>query len=143
MLTGDDRSRSRTLTAEDRSRPRSPGGHQIGNPPEKMAREASPSVLTSSAETVREQMERLIERLERTLEPDVNGAVTIPAAQRVKRISHRPLRAGSASADQLGEQDIANLLEEAIEEDAPDRKLAQISLTLGLLLASLDSPSRK
>jgi ferritin-like metal-binding protein YciE len=143
MLAGEDLSRSRTLTAEDRARLRLRDEHQIEDPPNKTVGAASD--LKSNAEALRDQMKSLIERLERILESGVKDAgAAIGAAQPVESLPNRPIMgAGRASAERLGEQDIANLVQEALEEDVPDRKLSQIVAGLGLLMASLDSSPRK
>ena len=112
--------------------------------PKKTMGAAAASDLKSSAETLHEQMESLIERLERILESDVKDAGVVGAARPVERLPNRPIiRAARTSAERLGEQDIANLVQEALEDDAPDRKLTQIVAALGLLMASLNSPPRK
>jgi ferritin-like metal-binding protein YciE len=93
-------------------------------------------------ETRCEQMQSPTEHLEAIFEPDVKDAGAVGAAQLVERLrSNRYARLSPAS--QLGEHDIPSLLQEALEEGAPDRKLTQVVAALGLLLASLDSPSRK
>lgn len=46
-------------------------------------------------------------------------------------------------APDVGDAGIANLVQEAFEEGAADRRLTRIVAALGLLLASLDPPSPK
>jgi hypothetical protein len=58
--------------------------------------------------------------------------------QRVERVW-----IASTSTERFPGDEIANLLEEALEEDAPERRLTQIVTALGLLLASLNCPPDK
>ena len=89
-----------------------------------------------------EQMTYLLKRLERTLQTDVKDAGASAATQLVERLN-RSIRAASTAHGQLRGQDITNLLQEAIEEEAADKKLTQMVVALGLLVASFDSLPRK
>jgi len=48
-----------------------------------------------------------------------------------------------ADTPDVADGDIANLVQEAFEEGAPDRRLTRIVDALGLLLASLSSPRQE
>jgi hypothetical protein len=48
-----------------------------------------------------------------------------------------------AAHDPVPGSDVTTLLQEAFEEDAPERKLGRIVTALGLLLASLNSAPAK
>ena len=89
------------------------------------------------------QAANLLKCLERTFQldvkpPDLKDAGASVAAQLVERF---PLtRAANTSPEKRRQQDIANVLQEALEEEAADRQRTPIVVALGLLLASLDSP---
>lgn len=54
-----------------------------------------------------------------------------------------PSRTRITEALDIGDADITNLVQEAFEEGAADKRLTRVVAALGLLLASLDSPPRK
>jgi hypothetical protein len=83
--------------------------------------------------------ENLIERLERILEQDVTDA---RAREVARRAAHHELAQYGRSAP-LAEHDIANLLQEALEEGPADERLSQVVFALGLLKGSLNSPRGK
>jgi hypothetical protein len=53
------------------------------------------------------------------------------------------MRGAGTSAEQLGGLDIANLLQEALEEEEPGRRLTRVTAALGLLMGALHCSPRK
>ena len=89
------------------------------------------------------QMVNLIKRLERNFQPGVKDAGASVAASLVERFANRRTWAARTSPGRRRGHDITNLVQEALEEEAADKRLTHMVVALGLLMASLDSPPRK
>jgi ferritin-like metal-binding protein YciE len=82
------------------------------------------------------------ELLQTRAEPDVKDAGLIGAAQRVEHYEIAGYGTARAFAEQLGERDIAKMLQEILnEEGAADKKLTQIAQHVNVQAA--ETPERK
>ena len=94
---------------------------------------------TLIAESLIDGLERAFE-LERIVGQDLKDPGETGPAQLLDRLRAH-YDGVDASPEHRGARDVTNLLQEALEEEAPDKRLTQTAVALALVLASLHSPA--